>query len=124
LILTHPLDEPKPIGEIIDEAIREILGTAGNEFYAELIRQTTETRDRIDREVRSRFREVFEEVFRELTGFEMKPRTLETAARIEIHRRLQAEIARRISEEEQAFRKRVNRLYSWSQRRSEHQPDG
>jgi hypothetical protein len=109
------MDDPKPIGDLIEEAMLEILGPAGNEFYAELVRQTQENRTRIEREVRSRFQAVFAEVFAELTGLQMSPRTLETAARIEAHRRIQAEIGRRISEEEQAFRERVNRLYGWTQ---------
>jgi hypothetical protein len=115
LSLSSLMDDPKPIGEIIDEAMIEILGPTGNSFYTELVRQTRENRERIEREVRSRFEDVLQGVFTELTGFEMAPRTLETAAGIEAHRRIQAEIARRISEEEQAFRARLNRLYSWSQ---------
>lgn len=110
------MDDPKPIGEIIDDAMTEILGPAGNEFYAELCRQTQENRERIEREVRSRFKDVLQEVFTELTGLEMSPRTLETAARMETHRRIQSEVARRISDEEQLFRERVNRLYDWSQK--------
>jgi hypothetical protein len=109
------MDAPKPIGHIIDETIVELLGPAGNEFYAELIRQTQENRERIEREVRSRFQDVFAGVFSELTGLAMNPRTLETAARIETHRRIQAEIGRRIAEEERTFRERVNRLYAWTQ---------
>jgi hypothetical protein len=108
------MDEPTPVGEIIDEAMREILGPAGSEFYAELVRQTAENRERIERDVRAKFQAVFQDVFRELTGFEMNPRTLETAGRIETHRRIQAEIAQKVSEEERAFRERVNRLSGWS----------
>lgn len=111
------MDEPKRIGDIVDEAMAGILGPAGFEFYAELVRQTQENRRRIEREVRSRFQAVFAEVFAELTGLQMNPRTLETAARIESHRRIQAEIGRRISDEEQSFRDRLNRLYAWTQER-------
>lgn len=109
------MDDPKPMSDLIDEAMIEILGPAGNEFYAELCRHTAESRRRIEREVRARFQDVFAEVFAELTGFEMNPRTLETAARIEAHRRIQAEVSRRLSKEEQAFRERLNRLYAWTQ---------
>jgi hypothetical protein len=112
---TGGMDSPKWIDGIIDQAMAELLGPAGNEFYAELIRQTQENRERIEREVRSRFHDVFAEVFSELTGLQMNPRTLETAARIEAHRRIQRDISRQISEEEQAFRERVNRLYGWAQ---------
>jgi hypothetical protein len=109
------VDGPKRIDGIIDEAMEGILGPAGNEFYAELIRQTQENRERIERETRAKCQAVFAEVFSELTGLQMNPRTLETAARIETHRRIQVEVGRRISEEEQAFRERVNRLYGWAQ---------
>lgn len=109
------MDEPKPFGEIIDEAMADILGTAGNEFYAELVRQTQENRRQIEREVRAKFRGVFAEVFGELTGLHTEPQQLELAARLEAHRRIQVETTRRISEEEQAFRERLNRLYGWAQ---------
>jgi len=118
------MDAPQRIDNIIDEAMAGILGPAGNEFYAELVRQTRENRERIEREVRSRFQEVFAEVFAEVTGLQMNPRTLETAARIETHRRIQVEIGRRIAEEEQAFRERVNRLYGWAQGRKKPECEG
>jgi hypothetical protein len=113
-----PPHEPTPIGEIIDEAMAEILGPAGNRLYAELVRQTRENRRRIERETRSRFQHVFADVFKELTGLSTNPRTLETAARIETHRRIQAEVDRRMSEEERAFRERVNRLFDWPTKRA------
>jgi hypothetical protein len=104
------MEDPKPIGEIIDEAMAEILGATGSWYYAELVRQTRENRERIEREVRSRFQAVFAEVYAELTGFQMDPQMLETSARTETDRRLQAEIVRRIGEEEQLFRGRLARL--------------
>jgi hypothetical protein len=118
------MDEPTPIGKVIDEAMAELLGAAGNEFYAKLIRQTQENRARIEHEVRSRFQAVFSKVFAELTGLQMSPRTLETAARLEAHRRLDAEVARRISEEDRAFRDRLSRLYAWTQERTRKGCDG
>jgi hypothetical protein len=111
------MDDPKPIGEAIDEAMAGILGTAGNEFYAELVRQTRDNRERIEREARARFHAVVAEVFAELTGLHADPRALDRAARSEAHRRIQAEIGRRISEEETAFRERLGRLYEWARSR-------
>jgi hypothetical protein len=118
------MDDPQPIGEILDEARAEILGATGNWNCAELVRQTTENRQRIEREVRLRFQAVFAEVYADLTGFQMDPRTLETAARIEAHRRIQAEVARRVSEEEQAFRDRITRLHAWPKERKHPRCDG
>lgn len=108
------MDEPKSIGEIVDEAMAAILGPAGGEFHAELVRQTAENRGRIERETRAGFQAVFAEVFAELTGLHADPRQLETAARLEAHRRVDAEVARRISEEELAFLGRLERLYRWT----------
>lgn len=109
------MNEPKPIGEVVDEAMAAILGAAGNEFYAELVRQTRENRERIERDVRSKFQDVFAAVFGELTGLHADPRSLDLAARAEAHRRVRAEIGRRVSDEERTFRARVDRLYLWSQ---------
>jgi hypothetical protein len=109
------MDDPKRIDGIVDDAMTEILGPAGNAFYAELVRQTQENRLRIEHEVRGRFQELFAETFGELTGLRMPPDEIELAARMEANRRIRAEIARRVSEEEQAFRQRVNNLCGWAQ---------
>jgi hypothetical protein len=82
------MDDPKPIGQCIDEAIAKLLGPSGDAYYSELVPQTQENRRRIEHEVRARFHEVFSEVFSELTGLHMDPWTLETAARTEANRRI------------------------------------
>jgi hypothetical protein len=116
------MDEPTPIGEIIDEAMQGILGPAGNEFYAELVRQTQATRTAIEREVRGKFREYEAQAFAEMTGLQTHPESLALAARMEANRRIQEELGRRISAEELAFRERVNALFGWVEGRQ--QPKG
>jgi hypothetical protein len=115
---------PTPIGEVIDGAMRELLGAEGFDRYLTLCRQTHETRERIIEEARCQFARFFAEE----TGGTRNRLTLTTTMAIEARnraeRRVQREIGERIGAEELRFKAACETLFKWVARRPDGECDG
>jgi hypothetical protein len=105
---------PTPIGRVIDDALRELLGERGFDCYLVLCRQTQENRDRFEREVRGQFPRYFAEEVGGLGNRLALTTTMAMQARMRAQERVQREIGTRIADEEQRFKATCDRLFRWA----------